>query len=67
MRPFKECHDGQGKLSHPDEADEGRYFRANGHEYGRWPEEGLTRSPERHEARPPGASVALTPSTVCTA
>ena len=41
MRPFKECHRRkQGQLSHPGEADEGRYFRANGHEYGRWPEEG---------------------------
>ena len=41
MRPFKECHRRkQGQLSHPGEADEGRYFRASGHEYGRWPEEG---------------------------
>ena len=41
MRPFKECHRRkQGQLSHPGEADEGRYFRASGHECGRWPEEG---------------------------
>ena len=41
MRPFKECRRRkQGQLSHPGEADEGRYFRASGHEYGRWPEEG---------------------------
>jgi hypothetical protein len=41
VRPFKECHRRkQGQLSHPGEADEGRYFRASGHEYGRWPEEG---------------------------
>ena len=41
MRPLKESHRRkQGQLSHPGEADEGRYFRANGHEYGRWPEEG---------------------------
>ena len=41
MRPFKECHRRkQGQLSHPGETDERRYFRANGHEYGRWPEEG---------------------------
>jgi hypothetical protein len=30
----------QTELSHPGEANEGRYFRASGHEYGRWPEEG---------------------------
>jgi hypothetical protein len=30
----------QTELSHPGEANEGCYFRASGHEYGRWPEEG---------------------------
>ena len=41
MRRFTECHRRkQGQLRHPGEAHERRYFRANGHECGRWLEEG---------------------------
>ena len=53
MRPFKECHRRkQGQLSHPGEADEGRYFRASGHEYGRWPVLALARARPQIAARP---------------
>jgi hypothetical protein len=57
VAPFaRECHRRkQGQLSHPGEADEGRYFRASGHEYGRWPEEGhdaVTRRGRRAPLRP---------------
>ena len=41
MRLFTEGHRRkQGQLRHPGETHERRYFRANGHEYGRWLEEG---------------------------
>ena len=65
MRPFKECHRRkQGQLSHPGEADEGRYFRASGHEYGRWPEEGHDAVTGTSRGARRVLLCALTPSTV---